>query len=112
MNERIEEELKRALNRVEPPYGFESRVMARVSDRPSGFQRHWWYAAVAAILVLITFLTTQQIGRSRVRHAKETERQVVFALAFAAEKLDHVNAKLQNSAPGVRVEGKQEKRYE
>jgi G3E family GTPase len=112
MRERIEEELKRALNRTEPPEGFADRVMARVPERQTTVAIRWWYAAVAAIVALIMVLTTQQIEQRRQRQARETERQVVFALALVAEKLDHVNAKLQNSAPDVRVQQKQEKRYE
>jgi hypothetical protein len=112
MRERIEQELKRALNRAEPPDGFVDRVMARIPDRTTTMGVRWWYAAVAAIVALIMVLTTQQVEQRRQRQARETERQVVFALALVAEKLDHVNSKLQNSAPDVRVQQKQERRYE
>jgi hypothetical protein len=112
MNGRVEEELRRALNRAEPPDGFADRVMARIPERQRAGSQGWWYAVLAALLALLTVFTTQRISEQRRERAHETERQVVFALALAAEKLDHVNEKLQSSAPDLRIHVKQEKRYE
>jgi hypothetical protein len=112
MNEQIEHELRRALCRVAPAEGFTERVMARLPEsRPSTYG--WWYAAVAAMLTVVLLVGGLQRTRNvREQEARRAERQVVFALSLAAEKLQRVNVRLEHSGPEVRVQQKQERRYE
>jgi hypothetical protein len=109
MSDFLEEELRKALRRQEAPDGFTGRLMAKLPEKrrePSRF----WYAAVAAVLAIallfagLRFTGMEQRRREEQVHARETERQVVFALALAMQKFEHVNARLQKAAPKVRVE--------
>lgn len=107
MSDFLEEHLKNALSRQNPSEGFAERVLAKVPQRRailSGF----WYKAVAAVLVLgLLFAGYQQRRQTQERNARETERQVVFALALAMKKFDHVNQRLKQSAPKVTVQERQ-----
>ena len=111
MNDRIEEQLREALRRVEPSQGFAERVVTRLPEPQSrSFQRFWFAAVAACVALLLVFTIVHQNRRERMVQAHETERQVVFAIALAVEKLDHVNARLQKSAPEVRIEDKKGER--
>ena len=72
---------------------------------PSERERtQWWYAGIAAALVIaLLFAGVRQQREQQGRRARDTERQVVFALALAIRKFEHVNARLQQAAPTVRV---------
>ena len=73
-----------------------------------GRELRGWYWAVAAMLVGV--LLYGVVGHARqqkvqqMAKARDTERQVVFALALAIEKVQHVNERLQRDAPKMRAE--------
>lgn len=106
MNSSFERDLRKALARVDPPAGFAERVMA---DLPaSGGRSRYWFGAVAAGLALLfTLGGVEQNRREHRMQAEEAQRQMVFGLSLAAEKLDHVlnhvNVRLQRSAPDVTI---------
>ena len=94
----IDEELRKALKRVEPPDGFADRVLARVAEeraRPGLLDRirAWfatpqlrWAAAAAMCLVMVAGIAYQREMERRAegRHAKE---QVMLALKITAKQL-------------------------
>lgn len=107
MNSSFEQELRRALRRVDPPDRFAERVLTRLPDkRPRS--RYWVGAIAAGLAVLFTVGGIQQNRREHRREAAQAQRQVVFALSLTAEKLDHAlsqaNVRLQRSAPDVTIE--------
>ena len=104
MNSSFDEQLRQALGRREAPHGFAERVMAKIPAKRR--QNPYWYGAVAAGLALVfTFGGIEQNRREHRLRAQDTQRQVVFALSLAAEKLDHVNARLQKSAMTSKIDG-------
>jgi hypothetical protein len=105
MSDFLEEHLRKALSRQETPEGFAERILAAVPGRRHG-QSRFWYAAVAAVVVIALLFGGMEWRREQRVHARETERQVVFALALAMQKFEHVNARLQQSAAKVKVDEK------
>ncbi|MBV9082969.1 MAG: hypothetical protein JOZ62_09850 [Acidobacteriaceae bacterium] len=104
----VEQELQEALARVEAPAGFAERTMARIAEqRPARFRSVWYGAVAAALALLLAFGVVERTQRERRRRAEITERQVVFALALAVDKFDQISARLQKSAPELRVKEKQ-----
>jgi len=124
----LEEELRTALRRRDPPPGFTARVTARaeaeagLGDAREGTRRRrpWnWFgrrlsltfgavAAAAVILVLaISFALWQQQRITRERKEGEAARaQLMAALRVTAQKLDHVRAKMREAAQnGVGARG-------
>ena len=114
MNDRVEQELRRALQRVPAPDGFSDRVMARLpAPSRSASAVRWLYMAAAAMAVIaLLFGGVERTRRVREYQARRAEEQVVFALSLAAEKLQKVNTRLERSGPEVRLEQKQGKQYE
>lgn len=113
MKDQLEQELAEALARIPAPEGFADRVLARLPEEHARLRWRYAYVAAAAVLIMALFLGGLQITRQRrQQQARETERQVVFAFALAAEKLQHINSKLENSGPQVKLDKKQEKTYE
>jgi hypothetical protein len=86
----LEEELRRALAREEPPEGFERRVRQAVARR--GFPARRWLAAAAVVIMAVGAGTGYREYRGRV--AKE---QVKLAIRMAAVSANHI----QNHVRGV-----------
>lgn len=105
MSDFLEEHLRKALRRQETPEGFAERVLAAVPVQRHGRSRAW-YSAVAAAVVIALLFGGMEWRREQQAHARETEREVVFALALAMQKFEHVNARLQQSAAKVKVDEK------
>jgi hypothetical protein len=111
MNEdRIEEELRRALRREEPPAGFAERVLARVraedDARPGLWQSLFGFmripkfrAALAAAVVLVMVAGTWEYRRyEREREAGEAaRRQLMMALRITGSKLQYAQQKVNQS---------------
>jgi hypothetical protein len=78
----IEDELRSALRRLEPPAGFAHRVLARIRPTGAGRHRSWVAAAIAAGLLLSLggFEYRQYEGR-------KAKRELVLALKIAGSKL-------------------------
>jgi len=101
----MEEQLREAMARVQPPDGFAARVMARTAHQP---RRPWYarYGAIAAVIVLACSL----FAGLYVRHvrqqeaAEQAQRQLTFALRLTAEKLAVIHNRLKVSAPIVRID--------
>ena len=102
MNSSFERELERALSRMEPPDGFARRVMERLPSHRS-HHRYWFGALAAGVALALTFGGIEQNRHEQRLRAQETQRQMVFALTLTAQKLDHVNVRLQRSAPELSI---------
>jgi hypothetical protein len=104
MSDPIEDELRRALKTVDPPEGFADRVMARIPERRPRPAQRLWYGAIAAGLALLLALGGFEHNKKQQQtRAEQTGRQVIFALALVADKLDRVNERLQKSAPDLKA---------
>lgn len=106
MNSSFDHNLRNALRRVEPSDGFAQRVMSRLPEKHPR-SRYWLGAIAAAVALLATFAGIDQHRREHRMQAEQTQREVVFALSLASEKLDHAmnraNSRLQRSAPDVTI---------
>jgi hypothetical protein len=101
---RLEDELKRALQRVEPPAGFAERVLlraARAEDEKPMRSRGWlglfglglagagglrWAAACALCIVLATSGVLYERDMQR-RRGEEAKDQLMLALRITGSKL-------------------------
>jgi hypothetical protein len=95
---RLEDELRTALLRREPPEGFADRVMARVPERRRLWNSwsHSWLAAAAALLIAMLGGGAYEYHRAqRIRQqAEQAKAELVIALEIASEKLQNTKAKV------------------
>jgi len=104
MNE-LDDLLRDALQRREPPLGFAERVMARVPRRPPVFV--WWrqMAAIAALLVVTVSSAMYERHREMERRrAEQASHELMLALRLTAAKLEHVKYRVARSSVVVKVE--------
>ena|SRR5689334_6960790 len=87
----LDEELRAALQREDPPPGFAQRVIAQTqfasARNPAGVRpgfRMTWLAAIAAMLLLASAATIEY----RQMKAERATRDAVLALRIASEKLN------------------------
>jgi len=101
----FEDLLREELRRREPPAGFAERVMARVPQRRASFWTAYWrpLTAIAAVLVVAFSLGVFAYQR-QVERAQKANRQLMFALKLAAEKIQRVQQRVQNSSATVKVD--------
>ena len=132
----LEEELRNALRRREPPPGFTRRVIARVLQdaearsqvKPEASRRRapWnWFgrkvsvsfgavaAATAMLLIALSLVVWQQRRITQERREGEAARaELMEALRVTTSKLNHVRAKVrqatQHDVPPGRVERTQD----
>ena len=103
----LEQDLRRALKRKDPPSGFDDRVLSKIqageTPRLPIAARRWHRAplALAASLVL-AFGATYYVQQQRQRQAQEeqaqaeqTVRDVVLALQIASEQISVAQAKIE-----------------
>jgi hypothetical protein len=95
---RLEDELRNALRREEPPQGFASRVLARAEAGPA--PRRWfawpplrWASAVTAVAVVAGGLSYERERRTRAEGERAKE-QVLLALHITGSKLQFVKEKI------------------
>ena len=88
---RLDDELKHALRRVDPPAGFAGRVLAQVESRRN--VRRWWTAAIAAGLMLAGGLELERERRIRVQ-GEQAKEQVMLALRITSSKLQFIKEKI------------------
>lgn len=113
MNDEIERELRKALSRVPAPEGFTDRVLQRLGEENRAERNLWWRMAVAAMVAVA--LLAGGLRYSQLRHqqeARKAEQDVVFAFSLAAEKLQKVNVRLEQSGPALNIPNKRGRQYE
>lgn len=103
---RLEDELRMALGREEPPPGFAERVLARAAEPKRGAwdaALAWfrapasrWALAAACCLLLFAGLEARRQHELRAR-GEAAKQQVMVALRIAGEKLQLAQAKVQES---------------
>jgi hypothetical protein len=89
----LDDELKSAMGREEPPLGFTQRVVARAQTKPvpkTGMFRMIWAAAIAAMLV-IGFTAASEYRQVK---AERAASQAVVALRITAAKLNKTREKV------------------
>ena len=103
----LEQELRRALQRKDPPRGFHDRVLARIAAGETARTRAtmWVWPRVAlplAASLMLAFGGTYYVHRQQERQARElraqTEqaaREVVLALQIASQKISAAQAKVE-----------------
>ena len=106
---RLEDALRDALRREDPPEGFAERVLARVgSPAPAAASGPWerlagWFwlpamrvaTAGALSVVLATGILYQHARQAR---AEAARRQVIVALRITSETLESVREQVRNSS--------------
>ncbi len=106
----LDDELRDALRRVQPPSGFAARVIARAHEQAPAHQRLWsapvlrW--AVAATVLIAVGLGGFEYRRDRRERAQgeAARQQAIIALRIAGTKLKLAQAKVQRlSAPQSRA---------
>ena len=96
MMDHLEDELRRALSRVEPPEGFAHRVLAATAKPAAPWFRSpasRWAMAAAACLLLAA--GAAQYRQQRIEARGETAKaQLMLALRITGGKLQEVRAKV------------------
>ena len=83
----LDNALKEAFRRQEPPDGFADRVMARVPERRNaGKWRREWLAIAASALFAVWGAGAWQQHQRQVEGEKE-KQQLIYALTVASESL-------------------------
>ena len=105
MSDDLDELLKRALSKSDPPPDFSGRVLARL-NRERAPKKLWitWTAAAAGILMA----ASTYIGMSQRRTAEQNKagQELVFAIQVASEKIAAVDARLKRSSPQLQLDEK------
>ena len=100
-----DDDLKQALRRVDPPAGFEHRVMARLHDAGAGVRRPErrrltaWVAAAAmscASIAGIAVYHQEREERARQEKAMAARDQLIQALQITSRTLDTVREQINN----------------
>lgn len=89
----LDDELRSAMRREEPPLGFTQRVVARAQTKPvpkTGMFRMIWAASIAAVLV-IGFTAVSEYRQVK---AERAASQAVVALRITAAKLNKTRDKV------------------
>ena len=89
----LEDELRSALRRGDPPLGFTQRVVAQARSGPArkfAMPRMIWAAGLAAMLV-IGFAVTSEVRQLK---AARAGRDAVLAIRITAEKLNMTRDKV------------------
>ena len=94
----FEDDLKLALRRVDPPVGFEGRVLARLYERES--PRPWRFTAWAAAagLAFASFAGVAIYQYQQQRRAIEARDQLLLALRVTGQKLDAVRDRINKTS--------------
>lgn len=84
----LENELRKALCRREPPPGFAGRVMDRIPRRRRPMP---WMAAIAAVLVLVLAgISVRSVHRQQEQRiaAEKAKSELIYALQVTASRLE------------------------
>jgi hypothetical protein len=88
--DRLEESLKNALARKEPPDGFAQRVAMRAAARPASWAPQRWIAAAAVVVMAVGGGMAY-----RQRQGEMAKEQVMQAMKITAVKLHRIQAHVQ-----------------
>ena len=103
----LEAELRRALQRKDPPNGFDDRVLSRITAgetvRLSQPQSNWARMSLPfAASVILAFGTTMYVQHRQQQHEEErrtrveqSAREVVLALQIASDTISAAQAKVE-----------------
>ena len=100
----MDEELRRALRRVEPPAGFADRVLQLVSTKPpkaakseTQIAKAGWAIAATLAIAIGSGAWYRAEERRRERHeGEEAKRQVLLSLNIAGTKLRSVQLQINH----------------
>jgi hypothetical protein len=102
----MDEELRRALRRVEPPEGFADRVLQSASRsqraQPASPKPAWWFttqAKAGAIAATVAFAIAGGAwyrAEERRKEGEEAKRQVLLSLNIAGSKLHAIAIKVNH----------------
>jgi hypothetical protein len=96
--DQFENDLKEALRQVDPPAGFEQRVLARlaressVARQPSRFTA--WATAAGLAFASLGGVAMYQHQQQQQRKAEQARDQLVLALRITSQKLDVVRERV------------------
>ena len=102
MNDGLDDLLTRALGRTEAPPDFTAKVMARVRQR-----RQFLWMVLPALAASVALVIAGWFGFAQYR-ARQHERQLVFALQLASEKIAVIDHRLKRSAAEIYVRKKED----
>lgn len=105
----LEQELRRALKRKDPPSGFDDRVLSRIASgetlRVPHAQSRWARVSlpIAATVMLAIGATyyvqfqqhERRLAREQQAHAEQSARDVVLALQIASDTVAAAQAKVE-----------------
>jgi len=85
--EPLENMLRQALKRVQPPMGLEEKIMAKVRAAPPKIvhKQRWWLATAAC---LTTTLVITGLMAYRQHLAEKSKEQLILALQITSQTLD------------------------
>jgi len=84
----LEDELRRALAREDPPDGFAERVLARSRRAPSSPRR--WLAAAAMVVV-----AAGAAGAWREHRGNQAKQELLLAVRLASVPMHHVQSQIR-----------------
>ena len=103
----LEQELRRALKRKDPPSGFDDKVLSRIAAGETagapmstrGWSRAWLPVAASLMIAFgATYYVQQQHqrqAREQQAHAEQATRDVVLALQIASETISAAQARVE-----------------
>lgn len=100
----FDDELRRALARVEPPAGFADRVMDRIPrTRRATWLPRSWMAAAAAGLIAVIGAGSWEYHRAREQRAtaEQAKAELIFALKVTSAKLQATRSKVLRHTGGL-----------
>ena len=103
---RLEQDLRQALKRKDPPRGFDERVLSKIASgerahvlAPTGRRRQLLLPVAASLMLTFgaTYYVQQQQRRAHEArvHAEQTAGNVVLALQVASETLSAAQARVE-----------------
>lgn len=98
--DQFENDLKEALRRVDPPAGFEQRVLARLARESSASRQPSRFTAwaTAAGLAFASLGGVAIYQHQQQRKAEQARDQLVLALRITSQKLDIVRSRINHSS--------------
>ena len=85
----LEDELRKALAREDPPEGFAERVLARSARERSGGARRWLAAAAMVVVA------AGAAGAWRQHQGNQAKQEVMLALRLASAPMDRIQSEIR-----------------